>query len=62
MFSLTEPVLAEMGVSKIGDRLYLVDCLQSLYEELTVRFTRSYPPNLLTATRPRRRDRAPCWI
>jgi len=35
MFSLTEPTLAEMGVSKIGDRLYLVDCLQSLYEELT---------------------------
>merc|ERR1711871_1516162 len=24
-----------MGVSKIGDRLYLVDCLQQLYEELT---------------------------
>jgi len=35
MFSLTETTLAEMGVSKIGDRLYLVDCLQSLYEELT---------------------------
>ena len=35
MFSVTEPTLAEMGVSKIGDRLYLVDCLQSLYEELT---------------------------
>ena len=35
MFSLTEPTLAEMGVAKIGDRLYLVDCLQSLYEELT---------------------------
>ena len=35
MFSLTEPTLLEMGVSKIGDRLYLVDCLQSLYEELT---------------------------
>lgn len=35
MFSLTEPTLAEMGVRKIGDRLYLVDCLQSLYEELT---------------------------
>jgi len=34
MFSLTEPTLAEMGVSKIGDRLYIVDCLQSLYEEL----------------------------
>ena len=27
--------LAEMGVDKIGDRLFLVDCLQSLYEELT---------------------------
>jgi len=35
MFSLTEPTLLEMGVGKIGDRLYLVDCLQSLYEELT---------------------------
>lgn len=35
MFSLTEPTLAEMGVSRIGDRLFLVDCLQSLYEELT---------------------------
>ena len=35
MFSLTEVTLAEMGVSKIGDRLYLHDCLQSLYEELT---------------------------
>ena len=35
MFSLTEPTLLEMGISKIGDRLYLVDCLQSLYEELT---------------------------
>jgi hypothetical protein len=35
MFSLTEPTLAEMGVSKIGDRLFLVDCLQQLYEELT---------------------------
>ena len=35
MFSLTEATLAEMGVSRIGDRLYLVDCLQSLYEELT---------------------------
>lgn len=35
MFSLTEVLLAEMGVHKIGDRLYLVDCLQSLYEELT---------------------------
>ena len=32
MFSLTEPTLAEMGVSRIGDRLFLVDCLQSLYE------------------------------
>ena len=28
MFSLTEVTLAEMGVAKIGDRLYLVDCLQ----------------------------------
>jgi len=35
MFSLTEATLAEMGVKRIGDRLYLVDCLQSLYEELT---------------------------
>ena len=35
MFSLKEETLVEMGVSKIGDRLYLVDCLQSLYEELT---------------------------
>ncbi len=35
MFSLTEPTLKEMGVSRIGDRLYLVDCLQTLYEELT---------------------------
>ncbi|KAL1519412.1 hypothetical protein AB1Y20_022936 [Prymnesium parvum] len=35
MFSLKEDTLAEMGVSRIGDRLYLVDCLQSLYEELT---------------------------
>ena len=35
MFSLTEVTLAEMGVSKIGDRLYLHDCLQSLYEERT---------------------------
>ena len=32
MFSLTEVTLDEMGVSKIGDRLYLVDCLQSLHE------------------------------
>ena len=35
MFSLKEENLVEMGVSRIGDRLYLVDCLQSLYEELT---------------------------
>jgi hypothetical protein len=35
MFSLTEQALKEMGVSRIGDRLYIVDCLQSLYEELT---------------------------
>ena len=35
MFSLSEPALLEIGVSKIGDRLYLVDCLQSLHEEVT---------------------------
>jgi len=35
MFSLTEATLSEMGVTRIGDRLYLVDCMQSLYEELT---------------------------
>jgi len=35
MFNLKEENLNEMGVSRIGDRLYLVDCLQSLYEELT---------------------------
>ena len=35
MFSLTEPTLKEMGVSRIGDRLYIVDCLQAMYEELT---------------------------
>jgi len=35
MFSLTEPTLKEMGVNRIGDRLYIVDCLQSLYEQLT---------------------------
>ncbi|KAL3908184.1 MAG: hypothetical protein SGPRY_009895 [Prymnesium sp.] len=35
MFSLKEETLAEMGMSRIGDRLFLVDCLQALYEELT---------------------------
>ena len=35
MFSLKEELLKEMGVAKIGDRLYFIDCLQSLYEELT---------------------------
>ena len=35
MFSLKEETLKEMGVDRIGDRLYIVDCLQSLYEELT---------------------------
>jgi len=35
MFSLNEVSLKEMGVNRIGDRLYIVDCLQSLYEELT---------------------------
>ena len=35
MFKLKEENLAEMGVNRIGDRLYVVDCLQSLYEELT---------------------------
>ena len=35
MFSLKEETLKEMGVERIGDRLYIVDCLQSLYEELT---------------------------
>ena len=35
MFSLNEQNLLEMGVTAIGDRLYIVDCLQSLYEELT---------------------------
>ena len=32
MFALSEPALLEIGVTKIGDRLYLVDCLQSLHE------------------------------
>jgi hypothetical protein len=35
MFALSEPALLEIGVTKIGDRLYLVDCLQSLHEEVT---------------------------
>ena len=35
MFSLNEPGLVEIGVGKIGDRLYLIDCLQSLHEEIT---------------------------
>ena len=35
MFALSEPALLEIGVTKIGDRLYLVDCLQSLHEEIT---------------------------
>ena len=35
MFSLTEVTLKEMGMARIGDRLFTVDCLQSLYEELT---------------------------
>ena len=35
MFALSEPALLEIGVMKIGDRLYLVDCLQSLHEEVT---------------------------
>ena len=35
MFSLTEVSLKEMGMARIGDRLFTVDCLQSLYEELT---------------------------
>eukprot|EP00965_Chrysotila_dentata_P161290 5326101-Pleurochrysis_carterae.AAC.1 len=35
MFSLNEENLKEMGVTAAGDRLYIVDCLQSLYEQLT---------------------------
>ena len=35
MFSLKETDLAEIGIERIGDRLYIVDCLQSLYEQLT---------------------------
>ncbi len=35
MFAMSEPALVEIGVAKIGDRLYIVDCLQSLHEEIT---------------------------
>ena len=60
MFSLKETDLAEIGIERIGDRLYIVDCLQSLYEQLTAwkkgrRTSRSPSPRSRRRRRRRRR-------
>ena len=35
LFNLTEENLKEMGVDKVGDRLLIVDIVQTLYEQVT---------------------------